>query len=88
MLEGARNASRGDLNMKIKSKKEKIVYMLRTKPKYQFPLTDEERDELNYYVTKIYNPLLEENHRIAQERDKAQAEHHHRMARGKEKAEA
>jgi hypothetical protein len=41
-------------------KKAKITYMLRTKPKYQFPLTEEEKDELNYYVAKIYNPLIED----------------------------
>lgn len=57
----------------VKEKKEKIVYMLRTKPKYQFPLTDEERDELNYYVAKIYNPALEELHKTAEGRDRAEA---------------
>jgi hypothetical protein len=40
--------------------KKKIVYMIRTKPKYQFPLTDEEREELNYFVTKVYNPMTED----------------------------
>lgn len=61
------------MNMKTKLKKEKIVYMLRTKPKYQFPLTDEEREELNYYLTKIYNPMLDDLHRDEVAREKAQA---------------
>ncbi len=47
--------------MKKKSENKRIVYMLRTKPKYQFPLTDEEREELNYFVSKVYNPLMSDN---------------------------
>ena len=40
---------------KMITKKEKTTYMLRTKPKYQFPLTDEESEELDFWVHKMYN---------------------------------